>query len=58
MCVSIEVTYVNAVFISDVMPAPADKTARQALMDLRVGGTGQVFQNRTVWPLIAVAAMN
>ena len=50
--------YVNAVFISDAMPAPADKTARYSLMDLRGGGTGQVFQNRTVWPLIAVAAMN
>ena len=58
MFVSIEVMYVNAVFISDAMLAPANKAARQALMDLRVRGTGQVFQDRTVRPLIAVAAMD
>lgn len=50
--------YVNAVFISDVMPVSANKSARQGLMALRVRGTGQVFQDRTVWPLITVAAMN
>ena len=50
--------YVNAVFISDAMPVSANKTARQGLMALRVRGTGQVFQNRTVRPLISVAAMD